>query len=46
MAAGFIFLSSPLDYLKDTKGQQTNNHFMEMEAVAADYQAPISQFVS
>ncbi len=35
MAAGFIFLSSPFEYLKDTQAsQQINNHFMEMEAVA------------
>ena len=41
MAAGFIFLSSPFDYLKDSKAaQQINNHFMEMEAVAMGIEMP------
>ncbi len=35
MAAGFVFLSSPFEYLKDTQAtQQINNHFIEMEAIA------------
>jgi len=35
MAAGFIFLSSPFEYMKDSQAvQQINNHYMEMEAVA------------
>ncbi len=40
-AAGFIFLSSPLEYLKETQAtQQINNRFMEMEAVALGLDKP------
>ncbi len=47
MAAGFIFLSSPFEYLKDTQAtQQINNHFMEMEAVALGLEKPEAVAVS